>query len=83
MMLQQSPWLGIANRQLELMGRYMAELGLTPASRSRVVALSGGAEQITQITRIILTDATWPDGQTAQVEVRPGDVVLPADAIML
>ena len=34
--VQQSPWLGIANRQLELMGRYMAELGLTPVSRSRV-----------------------------------------------
>ena len=80
--IQQSPWLGIANRQLELMGRYMAELGLTPASRSRVVALSGGAEQITRITRIILTDATWPDGQTEQ-EVRPGDVVLPADGIKM
>jgi P27 family predicted phage terminase small subunit len=34
--VQQSPWLGIANRQLELMGRYMAELGLTPAARARV-----------------------------------------------
>jgi P27 family predicted phage terminase small subunit len=34
--VQQSPWLGIANKQLELMGRYMVELGLTPASRSRV-----------------------------------------------
>lgn len=34
--VQQSPWLGIANRQMELMGRYMAEIGLTPASRSRI-----------------------------------------------
>ena len=34
--VQQSPWLGIANKQLELMGRYMVELGMTPASRSRV-----------------------------------------------
>ena len=34
--VQQSPWLGIANKQLELMGRYMTELGMTPASRSRV-----------------------------------------------
>ncbi len=34
--VQQSPWLGIANKQLELMGRYMVELGLTPAARSRV-----------------------------------------------
>jgi P27 family predicted phage terminase small subunit len=28
--IQQSPWLTIANKQLELMGRYMVELGLTP-----------------------------------------------------
>jgi P27 family predicted phage terminase small subunit len=34
--VQQSPWLGIANKQLELMGRYMVELGMTPASRTRV-----------------------------------------------
>jgi P27 family predicted phage terminase small subunit len=38
--VQQSPWLGIANKQLELMGRYMVELGLTPASRSRVAVVS-------------------------------------------
>jgi P27 family predicted phage terminase small subunit len=36
--IQQSPWLTIANKQLELMGRYMVELGLTPAARSRVMA---------------------------------------------
>lgn len=36
--VQQSPWLSIANKQMELMGRYMAELGLTPAARSRVTA---------------------------------------------
>jgi len=36
--VQQSPWLTIANKQLELMGRYMVELGLTPAARSRVLA---------------------------------------------
>ena len=36
--VQQSPWLSVSNKQLELMGRYMAELGLTPASRSRVVS---------------------------------------------
>lgn len=40
--VQQSPWLTISNRQMELMGRYMAELGLTPASRSRIVALRNG-----------------------------------------
>ena len=37
--VQQSPWVTIANKQLELMGRYMTELGMTPAARSRVAAL--------------------------------------------
>ncbi len=36
--VQQSPWMSVANKQLELMGRYMAELGMTAASRSRVRA---------------------------------------------
>jgi|AACY02.3.fsa_nt_gi phage terminase, small subunit, putative, P27 family len=34
--VQQSPWVSIANKQLELMGRYMAELGITPTSRARL-----------------------------------------------
>ena len=34
--IQPSPWLGIANKQLELMHRCMGELGLSPVSRSRV-----------------------------------------------
>jgi P27 family predicted phage terminase small subunit len=34
--VQQSPWLSIANKQVELMMRCMAELGLTPTSRSRL-----------------------------------------------
>ena len=38
--VQQSPWLGIANKQLEIMGRYMVELGMTPAARSRLAANS-------------------------------------------
>ena len=36
--VQQSPLLGIVHKQLELMGRYMVELGMTPAARSRVSA---------------------------------------------
>ena len=34
--VQPSPWLAVANKNLELMQKYMAELGMTPASRSRV-----------------------------------------------
>lgn len=34
--IQQSPWLAIANKQLEILHKYMAELGLSPVSRGRV-----------------------------------------------
>jgi P27 family predicted phage terminase small subunit len=51
--VQQNPWLSIANRQLELMGRFMAELGLTPASRSRIRAMAEEEEPVTVIFRTI------------------------------
>ena len=50
--VQQSPWLSIANKQLELMGRYMAELGLTPAARSRVAAYANAVPEADRITKI-------------------------------
>lgn len=34
--VQQNPWLTIANKQLELMHKYMSEFGLSPVARSRV-----------------------------------------------
>lgn len=37
--LQPNPWLTIATKQLELMHKYMTELGLSPSSRSRVSTL--------------------------------------------
>ena len=37
--IQPSPWLGIAHKQLELMHKYLSELGLSPVSRSRVSQL--------------------------------------------
>ena len=53
--VQQSPWLSIANKQLELMGRYMTELGLTPAARSRVTAYAEvTATPINKIERLIV-----------------------------
>lgn len=42
--VQQSPWLAISNKQLEIMGRYMAELGLTPVSRTRLKDLAPTAD---------------------------------------
>ena len=36
--VQPSPWLGIANKNLEMMHKFMSELGLSPVSRTRVRA---------------------------------------------
>jgi P27 family predicted phage terminase small subunit len=49
--VQQSPWLSVANRQLELMGRYMAELGITPAARSRLRVAEDQPAPITVVLR--------------------------------
>jgi P27 family predicted phage terminase small subunit len=60
--VQQSPWLTIANKQLELMGRYMVELGLTPAARSRVmvdspIASQYGASPVPQTIDLRIVDS--------------------------
>ena len=34
--VQPSPWLGIANKQLDIMHKCLGELGLSPVSRARV-----------------------------------------------
>jgi P27 family predicted phage terminase small subunit len=34
--VQQNPWLTIANKQLELMHKFLSEFGLSPVARSRV-----------------------------------------------
>ncbi len=57
--VQQSPWLSVANKQMELMGRYMAELGITPASRSRVAAYAAAEEKNPVELRILFQS---PDG---------------------
>lgn len=49
--VQQSPWLNVANKQMELMGRYMAEIGLTPASRSRI-ATTVNPEPLDLVTKV-------------------------------
>ena len=50
--VQQSPWLTVANKQMELMGRYMSELGLTPSARTRVNIPEAPASEDNQITKI-------------------------------
>jgi P27 family predicted phage terminase small subunit len=53
--VQQSPWLGIINKQLEIMGRYLVELGMTPASRSRVGGNVAPAQDVLTIRRVIVS----------------------------
>jgi hypothetical protein len=43
----------VSNKQLELMGRYMAELGMTPASRSRVTTRGGSPESLPVLFKVI------------------------------
>ena len=48
--VQQSPWLTVANKQMELMARYMGELGLTPVARARLdIGQSSPTDQVTTI----------------------------------
>lgn len=55
--VQQSPWISIANKQLELMGRYMAELGLSPVARSRIdMTADASYEPITKIEFVTVVE---------------------------
>jgi P27 family predicted phage terminase small subunit len=86
--IQQSPWLTIANKQLELMAKYMAELGLTPASRSRLAIQMHtgpkpweftGEEPVTRI--IIQPQFVSPkDRENWEAEQRAGEIMLPPEA---
>ena len=51
--VQQSPWLSVANKQLELMGRYMTELGMTPAARTRVATVEEASQEPITIVRLV------------------------------
>jgi P27 family predicted phage terminase small subunit len=59
--VQQSPWLSVSNKQLELMGRYMAELGITPASRARVASVLPPEQQLPTLIKVIFEGE---DGKT-------------------
>jgi len=76
--IQQSPWLSIANKQMELMGRYMAELGLTPASRSRLVNLLPEPAPEAFVFKVIYEDrdGTQRDQAGQIVAQKTGDVLL-------
>jgi hypothetical protein len=68
--VQRSPCLGLINKQLELIGRYLVELGMAPASRSRVMADTGTA------TRSTVSSESM---ETRRVIVTPGQDDAPRD----
>ena len=78
--VQQNPWLSVANKQLELMGRSMAELGITPASRSRVQVASGPIpnDGPNYVFRVIYeaADGTMrdPQGNLVDIEAEPARI---------
>ena len=77
--VQQSPWLSIANKQLELMGRYMAELGLTPASRSRITIANPGdpREPIDKVEFVIVYEDS--NGRRNERPLNDPSLVQPAE----
>ena len=66
---QQSPWLAIANKQLELMNRYMSDLGLTPVARTRLPPSQGPSAAFKPVTVEFVTvyeDREGRDGDGAE-----------------
>jgi P27 family predicted phage terminase small subunit len=74
--VQQSPWLGIANRQIELMGRYMAEIGPTPSSRSRIAAIKQAAVEEPLIIQRIIFEAPDRSGSDTSRLQQDGTLVI-------
>lgn len=69
--VQQSPWMPIANKQLEIMGRYMAELGLTPSARARL-QVPGPANTFNGPTEIKLVSVVQgEDGEERRITTTP------------
>ena len=67
---QQSPWLSIANKQLDLMGRYMSDLGLTPVARTRLPASQQQAVKPDTVVRVVFEppDDLEADGEGGPLE---------------
>lgn len=73
--VQQSPWLSVANKQLELMGRYMSELGLTPSARTRLALSEAAApvEPVKVVLRTVVPSEDGPKQTDRQIEFCGGD----------
>lgn len=70
--VQQSPWISIANKQMELMNRFAAELGLTPAARMRLAVKD---EAVAEPVKVVLR---WRGDEDDDLDDR-GAIVLNGD----
>lgn len=70
----QSPWLSIANKQLELMNRYLGELGLSPLARRRTAtndAVAPGDHSPVQVIFRRIVDPNGDAGPKHEVDTDP------------
>ncbi len=67
----------MANKQLEIMGRYMAELGLTPSARARVALARPDATEEPITFKVVYQwkDGTERDEDGNLVDDPPGKVI--------
>ena len=71
--VQQSPWLAVANKQLELMARYMAELGLTPSARMRIAVKGGDADPFRPVTIRLVSPEPMTTEEWSRKHCRDGE----------
>lgn len=72
--VQQSPWLSVANKQLELMGRYMSELGLTPSARRRIdMPMEMGPEPVDKIEFVVVYEDKDGNRMKTPLDLPAGD----------
>ena len=69
--IQPSPWLAIANRQLELMAKDMAELGLSLVSRTRVEARPPCQRKSWEFGREWVEPRSSPQGSSGPTRTTP------------
>lgn len=70
---QQSPWLTVANKQLELMGRFMSELGLTPVARTRLATDLPDGSRAPLSIRVVYGQE---EGSQDSVPLEEGEIVV-------
>ncbi|PWE30582.1 phage terminase small subunit P27 family [Maritimibacter sp. 55A14] len=80
--VQQSPWLSIVNKQMELMNRYMSDLGLTPVARTRLAHDATDKVEPVSVVRVVYYDPK-PEDVSEPAPAEPDDEDGVEDAIVV